>query len=166
VHSSPARHTGRLFTAALLIKGIDGAAETIAALVLGLVPGTTVHVLVAAVLTRDLLGPPNGPLARHLQTVTDQFATGNRTFVIVYLGLHGVVKLALVAALLRRWSPAYPVAVVVLGAFVIYELYRATRTGSVMLPILAALDIAIIAVIVREYRSLRRERARVLDHND
>ncbi len=42
-----------------------------------------------------------------------------------------------------------------LGAFVVYEVYRATRTGSVLLPVLAALDIAIIVVIVREYRLLR-----------
>jgi uncharacterized membrane protein len=71
------------------------------------------------------------------------------------------VKLALVAALLRRWLPAYPIAVVLLGTFVVYELYRATRTGSVLLPLLAVLDIAIIAVIMREYRLLRRERTGV-----
>jgi uncharacterized membrane protein len=71
------------------------------------------------------------------------------------------VKLALVLALLRRWVPAYPVAVVVLGVFVVYEVYRATRTGSILLPALAALDVAIIAVVVREYRLLRRDRPEV-----
>src|SRR5919106_1315655 len=69
-----------------------------------------------------------------------EFASGNRTFVLVYLGLHGVVKLALVWALLRKWRPAYPVAAVVLGLFVVYELIRAVHTGSVVLPLLAALD--------------------------
>jgi uncharacterized membrane protein len=44
---------------------------------------------------------------------------------------------------------------------VVYEVYRATQTGSILLPVLAALDIAIIVVIVREYRLLRRERAGV-----
>jgi uncharacterized membrane protein len=124
--------------------------------------------LVADVLSRDLLGPPGGSLARHFVAGTAEFASGNRTFAVVYLGLHGVVKLALVAALLRRWLPAYPIAVVVLGAFVVYlgafvvyEVYRATRTGSVLLPLLAVLDIAIIVVIVREYRLLRRERTGV-----
>ncbi|HEV7450429.1 MAG TPA: DUF2127 domain-containing protein [Pseudonocardiaceae bacterium] len=122
----------------------------------------------ADVLSRDLLGPPGGSLARHFVAGTAEFASGNRTFAVVYLGLHGVVKLALVAALLRRWLPAYPIAVVVLGAFVVYlgafvvyEVYRATRTGSVLLPLLAVLDIAIIVVIVREYRLLRRERTGV-----
>ena len=63
-------------------------------------------------------------------------------------------------ALLRKWVPAYPVAIAVLGAFVVYEVYRATRTGSLLLPVLAVLDIAIIVVIVREYQLLRRDRPR------
>ena len=89
-----------------------------------------------------------------LTRFTAEFASGNRTFAVVYLGLHGIVKLLLVVALLRKIRPMYPVAVVVLGLFVVYEIYRATRTGSVLLPFLAALDVAIIALVIREYRAL------------
>ncbi len=156
-----ARRTAHLFKVAMLVKGIDGAAELIAAMVLLLVSTATVHRLVADVLARDLLGSTDGRLARHVVTTTDGFATGNRTFAVVYLALHGVVKLALVLALLRKWVPAYPVAIAVLGAFVVYEVYRATRTGSILLSVLAALDIAIIVVIVREYRLLRKDRPEV-----
>jgi uncharacterized membrane protein len=154
------RRTELLFRIALLVKAIDGAVELIAAVVLLLISGATVHRLIDDVLSHDLLGPPDGSLARHFVAGTAEFASGNRTFAVVYLGLHGVVKLALVAALLRKWMPAYPVAVVVLGLFVVYEIYRATQTGSVLLPVLAAVDIAIIVMIVREYRLLRATRAR------
>jgi uncharacterized membrane protein len=146
----------RLFRFALLLKGLDGAAELLGALVLLVVPAAAVHQLVADVLARDLLGPPDGFLARHLVAGTAEFASGNRTFVVLYLGLHGVVKIALVVALLRHWLPAYPVAVAVLGAFVAYEIYRAVRTGSVLLPFLAALDVVVIVLTIREYRLLRR----------
>jgi uncharacterized membrane protein len=147
-----------LFRLALLFKGLDGAAELIGALTLLLIPASAVHHLVADVLARDLLGPPDGFLARHLVAGTAEFATGNRTFVVLYLALHGIVKLALVVALLRHWLPAYPVAVVVLAAFVGYELYRAFHTGSVLLPFLAALDVLVIVLVIREYRVLRRAR--------
>jgi uncharacterized membrane protein len=147
--------TERLFKLAMVIKGLDGAAELIGAVVLLLVPGAAVQHLVAEVISRDLLGAPDGFLARHLVAGTAEFASGNRTFVVLYLGLHGIVKLALVVALLRRWVPAYPVAAVVLGVFVAYELYRAVHTGSVVLPLLAALDIVIIILVIREYRLLR-----------
>lgn len=149
----------RLFRFALLVKGIDGALELIGAVVLLAISGQAVHRLVADVMARDLIGPPDGTLARHLVAGTEEFASGNRTFAVAYLGLHGVVKLLLVVALLREWVPAYPVAVVVLGVFVVYEIYRAVHTGSIVLPFLAALDIAIIVLVVREYRELRRARS-------
>ena len=152
-----ARRTERLFRLAMFVKGLDGAVELIGAIVLLLVPAALVNHLVADVISRDLVGSPDGFLARHLVAGTAEFASGNRTFVILYLGLHGVVKLALVVALLRRWMPAYPVAAVVLSVFVAYELYRAVRTGSVVLPLLAAVDILIIIMVVREYLLLRRE---------
>ena len=144
----------RLFRLALLIKAVDGAAELLGALVLLAVPGAALHALVSAVLSRDLLGPPDGTLARHFEAGTAEFVSGNRTFAVVYLGLHGLVKLGLVAALLGRRRAAYPVAAVVLGVFVAYELYRATQTGSLLLPVLAVLDLAIIVLIIREYRQL------------
>jgi uncharacterized membrane protein len=153
--SAAARRTEQLFRIALAIKALDGAAELLGALALLLVPGAALQALISDVVARDLLGPPDGSLARHFVAGTAEFVSGSRTFVVIYLGLHGIVKLALVAALLRKWRPAYPVAVVVLGAFVGYELYRATQTGSILLPLLAVLDIAIIVMIVREYRLLR-----------
>ncbi|GAA5131007.1 DUF2127 domain-containing protein [Pseudonocardia adelaidensis] len=150
-----ARRTERWFKAALLLKGLDGAAELLGAVVLLLVPAATVDRLVAEVVSRDLLGPPDGFLTRHLVAGTAEFTAGNRTFVLVYLGLHGVLKLGLVWALLRRIRPAYPVAALVLGVFVVYELVRAVHTGSVVLALLAALDVVVIALVLREYRLLR-----------
>ncbi len=148
-----------LFKVALAFKGIDGAIELIGAIMLLIIPAGTVQTLINDVLSRDLLGPPDGSLAKHFVSGTAEFASGNRAFAVVYLGLHGIVKLALVVAMLRRIRPAYPVAVVVLGAFVVYEIYRATQTGSVLLPFLAALDVAVIVLIIREYRNMRTTRS-------
>lgn len=147
--------TDVLLRVAVLVKGLDGAAELVVAIVLLLVPQQALHRLVADVVTRDLLGPPDGTLARHVVAGTAEFASGNRTFVLAYLALHGLVKLALAVALLREWRAAYPAAVAVLGIFVVYEVYRATQTGSVLLPFLAAFDVAVIVLVWREYRALR-----------
>jgi uncharacterized membrane protein len=61
-------------------------------------------------------------------------------------------------ALLRKWRPAYPVAAVVLGVFVGYELLRAVHTGSLVLPFLAALDVLVIVLVLREYRLISPRR--------
>ena len=149
----------RLFRIAMAFKGIDGLIELVGGIVLLLIPQAEVQKLVAAVVTRDLLGPPDGSLARHFVAGTAEFASGNRAFAVVYLLLHGVLKLGLVIALLRHWLPAYPVAIVVLGLFVVYEVYRATQTGSVLLPVLALVDVVVIVLVVREYRTLRRKQS-------
>ena len=158
-----ARWTERLFRLALLVKGADGALELIGAAVLLLLPGVKLQRLVGEIVAHDLLGPPDGSLARHFVHGTAGLTSGSRTFAVLYLGLHGMVKLALVIALLRRWLPAYPGSAVVLGVFVVYELYRAVRTGSAVLPFLAALDVAVIVLVLREYRLLRSKHRNVKD---
>ena len=150
--------TDKLFRVAIVIKGIDGAAQLIGGILLAVIPSSAVTGLAHAVITRDLLGDPSGTLATHLQRAAENFADGSsKTFAVVYLLAHGLIKLGLVVALARKIMRMYPVAVVVLGAFVIYEVVRAVRTHSIALPFFAALDVIIIVLVVREYLELRRQ---------
>jgi uncharacterized membrane protein len=106
------------------------------------------------VVTHHLLGSPHGALAERFAAGEAALTGGDRTFVVVYLTLHGLVKLGLVVALLRELRPAYPVAVGVLTVVAGYEAYRAAGTGSGLLGAAAALDLAIAVLVVREYRRL------------
>ena len=152
--------TDKLFRVAIAIKGLDGGLQVIGALVLAVIPPAVISGFAHAVITRDLLGDQSGTLATHLSKAAADFTGGDtRVFAILYLLLHGIVKLALVIAMLKKLLPAYPIAVVVLAGFVVYELWRAVHTHSIALPFFAALDIVIIVLILREYRQLRRERA-------
>lgn len=149
--------TDRLFKLAIGLKGLDGALQIIGALVLVALPPTLIIGLANTAITRDLVGDPSGTLARHLWVASEHFAQGGtRWFAIGYLFAHGLIKLILVWALLRHILPAFPVAIVVLSGFVIYEVWRAVETHSIALPIFAAIDVAIIVMVVREYRQLRR----------
>lgn len=145
-----------LFRAALLLKGLDGAVELLAAAALLVATPDLLEGIVRVVLDHHLLGGPHSELAARFAAGEEEFVGSGRTFAVVYLALHGVVKCGLVVAMARRVRPAYPVAAAVLGLFVVYEVYRAIRTGSVLLPVFAALDLLIIALIVREYVRLRR----------
>jgi len=148
----------RLFRVALLVKGLDGAVELLTAFALALGPVAVLDGLVQVVLDHHLLGGPQSVLAERFAAGEQHLAGGGRTFAVVYLALHGIVKCGLVVAMARRVRPAYPVAAGVLGLFVVYEFYRATRTGSLLLPVLGVLDVIIIVLIVREYRRLAPER--------
>jgi uncharacterized membrane protein len=150
--------TERLFRVAITIKGLDGGLQLLAGILLIFIPAQTIMRLADIVVTRDLLGAPTGILATHLHQAAEHFAGATRTFAILYLLLHGLIKVGLVVALWRKVLPAYPLAIAALGAFVGYELLRATRTHSIALPIFAAVDVVIIVLVVREYVALRQER--------
>ena len=155
----PKTTTEKLFDVAITVKGIDGAAQIIGAIVLAIIPPSVITGLAHSIVTRDLLGDQEGTLAHHLTKAAADFADGStRTFALVYLLIHGLIKVGLVLALVRKILPMYPVAIAVLGGFVGYELYRAVRTHSIALPIFAAIDIVIIILVLREYRQLRQER--------
>jgi uncharacterized membrane protein len=152
--------TDKLFRIAIAIKGLDGGLQVIGALVLAVIPPAVIGGFAHAVVTRDLLGDQSGTLATHLTKAAADFTGGDtRVFAILYLLLHGIVKLALVIAMLKKILPAYPIAAVVLAGFVVYEVWRAVHTHSIALPFFAALDVVIIVLVLREYRQLRRERA-------
>lgn len=59
-------------------------------------------------------------------------------FAIRYLVLHGLIKLALVWALLRKVLPAYPVALAVLGTFSTVCCTRPDRWSGADTPLEAA----------------------------
>jgi uncharacterized membrane protein len=149
--------TERFFRIAIALKGLDGALQVVGALILAFVPASAVSGFTHAVITRDLLGDPSGTLARHLESATENFLHGDtKTFAVAYLFAHGLIKLGLVWALSRKIVRAYPVAAVILAAFVVYEVFRAVHTHSIALPFFAALDVLIIVLVLREYRQLKR----------
>lgn len=55
----------------------------------------------------------------------------------------------------KRWS--YPVSLVVLGLFIIYQIYIFSSTHGIGLIILTAFDIVVMALIWHEYKRVSRD---------
>ena len=144
--------TDRLLRVALWLKGLDGGVELLAAAALAVVSPRALGGLTRQVVDHHLLGGPSGAVAERFAAGEADLTGSGRTFAVVYLALHGLVKLGLVVALLREVRPAYPVAVGVLAAFVLYEGHRAAVRGSLLLWLSTALDVVLIVLVVREYR--------------
>jgi uncharacterized membrane protein len=73
-------------------------------------------------------------------------------FGAVYLLAHGLVKVVLVAALLRNQRWAYPWMIGFLGVFIGYQVYRLRLQPSVGLAALTVFDAVIAWLTYREYR--------------
>jgi len=142
----------RAFDIGILLKGLDGLLESTGGLALLLTGRPAIRGAVAWLTHQELIEDPGDVVASHLVHLAQQLSMDTQHFAGVYLLVHGVIKIGLVAALLRglRWS--YPAAVAVLTAFIGYQGYRLMHTPSLVLGLLTALDVAVVMLIVREWR--------------
>ena len=153
------RIVDRALALALAIKGIDGLLELIGGLILFVVPPSAITLVFRSLTQHELSEDPHDVIAIHVRAAAEQLAgsASARGFGVLYLIAHGVIKLLLVGALVRKIRPAYPVAIVFLGAFLLYEVYRSVLGRSMALLLFAALDAGITTMVVREYLELRRD---------
>ena len=94
-------------------------------------------------------------LAPH-EWVANHFPLSEQHFYAFYLLSHGILKGAVVIALLREKPWAYPAAIALFGAFIAYQLYRYSFTHDIALIALSIFDLFVIALAVHEYRLLRK----------
>jgi uncharacterized membrane protein len=104
-------------------------------------------------------GTPHGAIAAYVLYATENLSAGTQHFASAYLLVHGIIKVGLVAGLLRGWRAAYPTALLFLTAFIGYQCYRLFRYHSPALAVFTAIDIAIVLLIWHEWRSVTGKRA-------
>ena len=75
-----------------------------------------------------------------------------RAFVCIYLLLHGGLKIAIVAGLLSAKRLAYPLGLLGLGAFVIYEVTEYFIHHHYGILMIAGFDVFIMVMVAREWR--------------
>ncbi len=147
----------KVFVWGVLLKALDGVMEVISGIAL-LFPGVLTSV--AMILIRnELIEHPHDFLATYLPHALPAFLAQSGWFAALYLVSHGVIKVVLVAGLLRGKLWAYPSAIVVFALFIVYQLYRYAFTHSVFLIIFTVLDLAVIWLTWHEYRYFKKHRA-------
>lgn len=156
----------RAFVVGLVLKGLDGVLELLGGALLLLLTPAAINSLARASTQHELSEDPHDFLATHLLRYTGGLTGGALHFGAAYLLLHGAVKIALVAAVLKNYLWAYPLMILFLLLFIAYQLYRLTFAPSAGLVALTVFDLAITWLTWREYRrQLHLRRARVLGRN-
>ena len=150
------RRIHQIFRLSILLKGAHALIECAGGLALALVSTRTIVDLVNWFTQEELVEEPQDFVAAHLLSWAQSFSVQTEHFYAFYLLSHGVVKLSLVAGLLHNRLWAYPASLVVMGLFIVYQLYRYSRSGGAGLIVLTVFDLFVIALIWHEYRLVRR----------
>ncbi|MHB8710263.1 MAG: DUF2127 domain-containing protein [Minisyncoccota bacterium] len=148
------KYIHRVFVWGVLLKAVDGVLETLGGVAL-FFPGVLAS-LVQFVIQNELFEDPHDFLFTHLQNVLPTLTNNSGTFIALYLLSHGLIKIVLVAGLLRDKLWAYPSAIVVFSLFIVYQLYHYLFTHSVFLLLLTVLDLAVIWLTWHEYRYFKK----------
>jgi uncharacterized membrane protein len=150
------RRIHQTFEISILLKGAHALIECIGGLVLAFVSTSTIASVVNALTQEELIKDPKDFVAAHLLGLAQNISVSTQHFYAFYLLSHGVTKLFLVIGLLRNKLWAYPASLVVLGLFIVYQLYRFSYTHGVGLIVLTVFDIIVMGLIWHEYRLIRR----------
>ena len=141
-----------VFLIGVVFKGIDGLVELIGGAILLFISPERILGVTHAVFASELAEDPDDPLANFALREVAHLDSGDTLFLAAYLLVHGVVKLAVVVALLRGTRRVYPWAIVVLFGFLAFQLYELVTAPTVGIALLTALDALIIWLTWREWR--------------
>lgn len=146
----------KIFQIGILLKGAHALIECLGGIALALISTNTIRAFVNWVTQEELIENPHDFIAGHLSAFAQNFSIETKHFYAFYLLGHGVVKLALVIGLLKGKLWSYPASLIVLGLFIVYQLYRFSYTHGAGLIVLTILDVVVMGLIWHEYRLMRR----------
>ncbi len=135
----------------ILIKGADGLLEIIGGLFLLVVSGDTIASWLRALTQHELSQDPNDFVSNHILGLT-QHIHSSQVFGAIYLLSHGIIKVVLVAALLKNRLWAYPATIAFLLLFIVYQAYRIGFDRSIGLIFLTFFDAVIVWLTWHEYQ--------------
>lgn len=144
-----------LFLLGVALKGIDGLVETVAGVALVFLGPHGLKTVVHNATSHELFEDPHDLIANLIVHGTAGLSAGSVHFASAYLIVHGVVKLAILVALVFGAVRFYPWAIAALGILAIYQVVAFALHPTVGLAVLTLLDIVVIALTWREWRQHR-----------
>jgi uncharacterized membrane protein len=143
------------FKIGILVKGIDSVLEMIGGILLIFLNPNRLNKLVTLLTQHELSEDPKDVVANFIIKLSSHFSLSGQYFGIFYLMSHGIIKLILVVMLWKRKIWAYPLTVVSLILFILYQIYRCTIMYSTGLVLLTIFDIVMIILTLIEYKSIK-----------
>ena len=143
----------RAYLVAISIKGLDGAVELLLGVAVAILGAQRFSAWLISWSAPEIAANPEGHFMHFVRHSADEMAHASTAFVIVYLLVHGVLKLGIAINLLREKKWIYPVAVVVLGGFILFMGYRLSTHWSAWLLCFAGFDVVTLALVINEWRN-------------
>ncbi len=139
------------FEVGIFLKGLNGVLEIIVGILLIFINPARLNQIIIFLTQNELVEDPKDFIANFIINLTRGYSVSSQHFGEFYLLSHGIIKVLLVWLLWRKKLWAYPLTIVVLILFILYQIYRYTYSHSFWLALLTIFDILIILLAWNEY---------------
>lgn len=146
----PSKTTDDLFRIGLIVKGVDAVFEVIGGFIFT-TPTKLARWLL--VLSQHELYHHHEVLSGRLDKLADHVVTHANIGEAIYLIIHGLFKVILVAAIFKERKWGYQGLIAVLSFFGVVEVVQALVLGKILVAFLALFDVALVYLIAKEYRA-------------
>ncbi|MCG6882244.1 MAG: DUF2127 domain-containing protein [Silicimonas sp.] len=150
----------RIYILTLAGKGLIGLLQLATAAAIHFQTVERLPALAQSIFAAELAEDPNDFLAARIIGLAGTMPTSDLAFYSLYFAAHGVLHIAIVAALLVGTIWAYPAAIAMLVAFILYQVVEWMSVGGPTLLILSAIDLVVIYLTVLEWRHRRVAKGR------
>ena len=141
------------FNAMLLWKSIFAFVEFLSGLLLIFIPldliKSTIQHLAASIAF--------APLSSMITNAGERVTSDATLFAVIYLLLHGALKLVTLALLWRKILWSYPLSIVLLLGFITYQMFEFFNHGAIPMLALCVVDLVMITLTLLEYRKLKAQ---------
>lgn len=103
---------------------------------------------------RELAVDPDDRLMNYILTLGHAYTLDKQIFVMVYLLLHGAIKTTVLLLLVKKVRWGYPLAAAVFAVFIVLQVLAFLRGHSPFMIYQTALDVALVVLILVEYRRM------------
>ncbi len=146
----------RVFKFTIIIKGIDGVLDIIVSAILLFFAPDSIAKIIPLLVRKELIEDPKDIIANYLLNISQHILPDTFWFIVVYLTLHGLIKIGLALALNSENHRAYKIAEIILITFIGYQFYRFSHTHSNVLLLFTLVDVIIVLLIHSESKRLSR----------
>ena len=143
------------FELGLLMKGINAFLEIVGGISMLFLTPSRLNRFVVYITQRELAEDPYDLVMNYLLRASQSFSVSTQYFGVFYLMSHGLIKAFLIFFLVRKKLWAYPLTIVSLILFIVYQFYRYSFTHSFALILLTIFDLLMIVLTWLEYKNIK-----------
>jgi uncharacterized membrane protein len=144
------------FEIGLLLKGINSLLEIAGGFLLLYFNPDRLHRIIQVLTQHRLTEDTRDLLVQFILKITSGYTVSAQHFGFIYLESHGFVKLLIIFLLYRKIKWAYPLSILFLFLFIIYQLHRFSFDHSFWLIYLSVFDAIMIFLTWKEYKSMNQ----------